>query len=141
MWELLCMLQLHWYTMAYFYSLGETRSGEICNACVLLVKRWKKLPVGSKKNWNHVSSTKFNRAVHRHTHTASCLLHRSLFNSIFSAYRSKAAFHRIPLSVNNQTAAALATPYDKVEDEETQERTENYLGTTNTCTRLYEQMW
>uniref|UniRef100_A0A673M3Z6 Protein FAM60A-like n=1 Tax=Sinocyclocheilus rhinocerous TaxID=307959 RepID=A0A673M3Z6_9TELE len=40
--------------MGYFYSLGETRSGEICNACVLLVKRWKKLPVGSKKNWNHV---------------------------------------------------------------------------------------
>lgn len=36
------------------FGLGETRSGEICNACVLLVKRWKKLPVGSKKNWNHV---------------------------------------------------------------------------------------
>ncbi|XP_051546803.1 SIN3-HDAC complex-associated factor-like isoform X3 [Myxocyprinus asiaticus] len=36
------------------FALGETRSGEICNACVLLVKRWKKLPVGSKKNWNHV---------------------------------------------------------------------------------------
>ena len=28
--------------------------GDICNACVLLVKRWKKLPNGSKKNWNHV---------------------------------------------------------------------------------------
>lgn len=39
--------------------LCETRSGEICNACVLLVKRCKKLPVGSKKNWNHVSSTFF----------------------------------------------------------------------------------
>lgn len=35
--------------------LSESRSGEICNACVLLVKRWKKLPVGTKKNWNHVS--------------------------------------------------------------------------------------
>ncbi|TRY98722.1 hypothetical protein DNTS_003212, partial [Danionella cerebrum] len=35
------------------FGLGETRSGEICNACVLLVKRWKKLPIGSKKNWNH----------------------------------------------------------------------------------------
>ena len=31
------------------------RTGDICNACVLLVKRWKKLPRGSKKNWNHVS--------------------------------------------------------------------------------------
>ncbi|XP_015820220.3 SIN3-HDAC complex-associated factor [Nothobranchius furzeri] len=36
------------------FELSETRSGEICNACVLLVKRWKKLPVGTKKNWNHV---------------------------------------------------------------------------------------
>ncbi|KAK5928201.1 hypothetical protein CgunFtcFv8_013281 [Champsocephalus gunnari] len=36
------------------FGLCETRSGEICNACVLLVKRWKKLPVGTKKNWNHV---------------------------------------------------------------------------------------
>eukprot|EP00063_Salmo_salar_P050817 XP_014025652.1 PREDICTED: protein FAM60A-like [Salmo salar] len=36
------------------FGLCETRSGEICNACVLLVKRWKKLPVGSKKSWNHV---------------------------------------------------------------------------------------
>uniref|UniRef100_A0A8C5XF86 SIN3-HDAC complex associated factor n=1 Tax=Microcebus murinus TaxID=30608 RepID=A0A8C5XF86_MICMU len=31
------------------FGLHETRSGDICNACVLLVKRWKKLPVGSKK--------------------------------------------------------------------------------------------
>ncbi|XP_030056870.1 SIN3-HDAC complex-associated factor isoform X2 [Microcaecilia unicolor] len=36
------------------FGLLEDRSGEICNACVLLVKRWKKLPPGSKKNWNHV---------------------------------------------------------------------------------------
>lgn len=36
------------------FGLSETRSGEICNACVLLVKRWKKLPIGTKKNWNHV---------------------------------------------------------------------------------------
>ncbi|RXM93743.1 DENN domain-containing protein 5A [Acipenser ruthenus] len=34
--------------------LLEDRTGDICNACVLLVKRWKKLPLGSKKNWNHV---------------------------------------------------------------------------------------
>lgn len=37
-----------------FGSLSEDRVGDICNACVLLVKRWKKLPHGSKKNWNHV---------------------------------------------------------------------------------------
>nr|CAD7453051.1 unnamed protein product [Timema tahoe] len=36
------------------FQLHERRSGEICNACVLLVKRWKKLPVGSERNWRHV---------------------------------------------------------------------------------------
>ena len=33
---------------------GEIRAGEICNACVLLVKRFMKLPSGTLKNWNHV---------------------------------------------------------------------------------------
>ena len=36
---------------------GETRSGEICNACVLLVKRFIKMPPNQKnpdRNWNHV---------------------------------------------------------------------------------------
>lgn len=32
----------------------ERRTGEICNACVLLVKRWKKLPTGTNRHWNHV---------------------------------------------------------------------------------------
>ncbi|PNF26997.1 Protein FAM60A [Cryptotermes secundus] len=36
------------------FQLHERRSGEICNACVLLVKRWKKLPAGSERNWRHV---------------------------------------------------------------------------------------
>jgi len=26
------------------FQLAEERSGEICNACVLVVKRWRKLP-------------------------------------------------------------------------------------------------
>ena len=42
---------------AYFekcFSLEEQRSGEICNACVLLVKRYIKLPAGSTRHWNHV---------------------------------------------------------------------------------------
>ncbi|XP_035735894.1 SIN3-HDAC complex-associated factor-like isoform X3 [Vespa mandarinia] len=36
------------------FQLEERRTGEICNACVLLVKRWKKLPAGSNRNWRHV---------------------------------------------------------------------------------------
>ncbi|KAM7406093.1 hypothetical protein PAMP_000495 [Pampus punctatissimus] len=41
-------------TFRLCFGLSEVRVGDICNACVLLVKRWKKLPNGSKKNWNHV---------------------------------------------------------------------------------------
>lgn len=37
------------------FQLTTPRQGEICNACVLLVKRWKKLPAGSDRNWRHVS--------------------------------------------------------------------------------------
>jgi len=37
-----------------FLIKNEIRSGEICNACVLLVKRCKKLPKESTKHWAHV---------------------------------------------------------------------------------------
>lgn len=37
------------------FRIQEKRCGEICNACVLLVKRWKKLPDGTNRHWNHVS--------------------------------------------------------------------------------------
>jgi len=33
---------------------GEKRNGDICNACVLVVKRWRKLPGDTKKHWKHV---------------------------------------------------------------------------------------
>jgi len=36
------------------FQLEVTRIGEICNACVLLVKRWQKLPKGSSRHWSHV---------------------------------------------------------------------------------------
>ncbi|TMW53414.1 hypothetical protein DOY81_001536 [Sarcophaga bullata] len=40
------------------FDLKYPRQGEICNACVLLVKRFKRLPVGSKRNWSHVVDAK-----------------------------------------------------------------------------------
>jgi hypothetical protein len=36
------------------FCLADRRTGEICNACVLIVKRWKKLPRNTAKNWAHV---------------------------------------------------------------------------------------
>ncbi|XP_065366149.1 mucin-5AC [Calliphora vicina] len=40
------------------FDLKYPRQGEICNACVLLVKRFKRLPVGSKRNWSHIVDAK-----------------------------------------------------------------------------------
>ena len=36
------------------FQLGEDRGGDICNACVLLVKRFKKLPLDTAQHWAHV---------------------------------------------------------------------------------------
>jgi len=36
------------------FKLESARIGEICNACVLIVKRWKKLPTNTTKHWAHV---------------------------------------------------------------------------------------
>ena len=36
------------------FKLAGVRNGEICNACVLIVKRWKKLPKDTDKDWHHV---------------------------------------------------------------------------------------
>jgi Protein Family FAM60A len=36
------------------FQLTIPRRGEICNACVLLVKRFKRLPPGSTRHWGHV---------------------------------------------------------------------------------------
>ena len=43
------------------FKLGESdlRHGDICNACVLIVKRWKKLPSGSTKDWSHVVDARY----------------------------------------------------------------------------------
>ena len=40
-------------------SDDDVRTGEICNACVLIVKRWKKLPASSTKNWAHVVDARY----------------------------------------------------------------------------------
>ena len=36
------------------FQVEEERRGDICNACVLIVKRWNKLPASQTKNWAHV---------------------------------------------------------------------------------------
>ena len=36
------------------FKLSESRHGELCNACVLIIKRWRNLPEKTTKHWNHV---------------------------------------------------------------------------------------
>ena len=40
------------------FRLNCSRSGEICNACVLIVKRWRNLPQDTQKNWAHVVNSR-----------------------------------------------------------------------------------
>ena len=40
------------------FKTREERVGEICNACVLVVKRWRKLPRQSSKDWSHIVDSK-----------------------------------------------------------------------------------
>lgn len=53
------------------FQLHEPRQGEICNACVLLVKRFKRLPLGNRRHWSHVSFswTTIEFKIISHTHT------------------------------------------------------------------------
>ena len=48
-----------------------SRTGLICNACVLLVKRWQKLPEENKRSWSHVvdGKCKSRRGSQRSTST------------------------------------------------------------------------
>ena len=36
------------------FQLAEERAGQVCNACVLIVKRWRNLPEDTGKHWAHV---------------------------------------------------------------------------------------
>jgi len=40
------------------FKLKVSRSGDICNACVLIVKRWRNLPPDTAKDWAHVVNSR-----------------------------------------------------------------------------------
>merc|ERR1712079_240341 len=45
------------------FKLSEVRAGEVCNACVLIVKRWKNLPDDTLKDWAHVVDARIGPGV------------------------------------------------------------------------------
>jgi len=42
------------FTPCFKLEESHKRHGDICNACVLIVKRWRVLPKDTDKNWHHV---------------------------------------------------------------------------------------
>lgn len=62
------------------FQLIEPRQGEICNACVLLVKRFKRLPLGNRRHWSHVSSAVVVQNMFRNVVLNCFFLH---LNSLF----------------------------------------------------------
>ncbi|KAM4678345.1 SIN3-HDAC complex-associated factor [Discoglossus pictus] len=78
------------------FGLSEIRSGEICNACVLLVKRWKKLPCGSKKNWNHVVDAREGhnlKALKKHPKKAKSIASLRQRSDVIKNLKKKIANH------------------------------------------------
>ena len=45
------------------FQLSQPRGGDICNACVLLVKRFKKLPLNTSQHWGHVVDARYHEKV------------------------------------------------------------------------------
>ena len=45
------------------FKLVETRAGQVCNACVLIVKRWRNLPEDTSKHWAHVVDARIGPGV------------------------------------------------------------------------------
>jgi len=45
------------------FKLEEVRAGQVCNACVLIVKRWRNLPEDSSKHWAHVVDARIGPGV------------------------------------------------------------------------------
>ena len=45
------------------FQLAEERTGQVCNACVLIVKRWRNLPEDTGKHWAHVVDARIGPGV------------------------------------------------------------------------------
>ena len=90
------------------FHLSEPRRGEICNACVLLVKRFKKLPVSSGRHWGHVVDARAGPGVKnfvRERRRESCR-ERSFKKK--HVYKSKRAKQAAPVRQRNPSNASLA---------------------------------
>ncbi|XP_032815745.2 SIN3-HDAC complex-associated factor isoform X2 [Petromyzon marinus] len=84
------------------FGLTEARTGDICNACVLLVKRWKKLPAGSTRNWNHVVDARAGPGL-------KVAMKPKKMKSPFVGPKSVGQIHRIKQQLKRQSSDAHST--------------------------------
>lgn len=85
------------------FRIQEKRSGEICNACVLLVKRWKKLSAENRliKHWHHVVDARAGPGT-------KLTGNRRLTNNSSSANNSKTSNNNNDLSSSSLSSSAAA---------------------------------
>ena len=104
------------------FNLGEDRVGEICNACVLLVKRWKKLPKNTKRNWSHVVDARAGPGAKNFVKQKK----KDEAGEEFEKIRRKPS-HKKPLRTNSGEEEVLVTTPDNLEGSSSRLR-ENKIG-------------
>ena len=104
------------------FNLAEDRVGEICNACVLLVKRWKKLPKNTKRNWSHVVDARAGPGAKNFVKQKK----KDEAGEEFEKIRRKPS-HKKPLRTNSGEEEVLVTTPDNLEVSSSRLR-ENKIG-------------
>jgi len=92
------------------FLLSEPRGGEICNACVLLVKRYKKLPSGSSRHWAHVVDARAGPGVKnfvRERRRESCRERSFKKKHVYRRKRKNTDCSRIETSVSDDSDNSL----------------------------------
>lgn len=107
--------------------MENPRRGEICNACVLLVKRFKRLPPGSNRHWGHVvdartgpglkSMTKFKK---RKEEQDSVKDEKDRFNKIFK--KSKKKFKKETSSLGGSSDDSPPSPTESQHSDDYDDR-------------------
>eukprot|EP00092_Neocalanus_flemingeri_P041402 GFUD01045082.1.p1 GENE.GFUD01045082.1~~GFUD01045082.1.p1 ORF type:complete len:263 (+),score=53.78 GFUD01045082.1:295-1083(+) len=86
------------------FKLEESRFGDICNACVLIVKRWRNLPKDTKKNWAHVVNARNGPGNKQSTRQKKKEEQIEKFEKIRKKRKNKIVFKR-PIAGNSQVAS------------------------------------
>jgi len=85
------------------FKLSAPRTGEVCNACVLIIKRWRNLPGNTVKDWAHVVDARIGPGV------KNVQRPRDQNQKTFSKIRRKHPARKV-VTVENKAEARAETP-------------------------------